>query len=63
MLRIFAQYSGIGMSLNTGALSYRICLPPFVQKALLVALAKSLANSQGSGELGCLADHALAARG
>ncbi len=39
------------------------CLPPFVQKALLVALAKSLANSQGSGDLGCLADHALAARG
>jgi hypothetical protein len=38
-------------------------LPPFVQKAMLVALAKSLANGQGSGDLGCLADRALAARG
>ena len=37
------------------------CLPPFVQKGLLVALAKSLANSQGSGDLGTLADRALAA--
>jgi len=29
---------------------------------MLVALAKSLANGQGSGDLGCLADRALAAR-
>ena len=38
-------------------------LPPFTQEALLVALAKSLANSQGSGDLGRLADQALAAAG
>ena len=38
-------------------------LPPFVQKSMLVALAKSLANSQGSGDLGTLADRALATRG
>ncbi len=37
-------------------------LPPFAQEAMLVALAKSLANSQGSGDLGRLADRALAAR-
>lgn len=36
-------------------------LPPPVQEAMLVALAKSLANSQGSGDLGRLADRALAA--
>jgi hypothetical protein len=30
---------------------------------MLVALAKSLANSQGSGDLGCLADRALAGQG
>ena len=34
-------------------------LPPFVQEALLVALAKNLANSQGSGDLGRRADRAL----
>lgn len=34
-------------------------LPPPVQEALLAALAKSLANSQGSGDLGRLADRAL----
>jgi hypothetical protein len=38
-------------------------LPPFAQEAMLVALAKSLANSQGSGDLGRLADRALAAGG
>jgi hypothetical protein len=38
-------------------------LPPFAQKAMLVALVKSLANGQGSGDLGSLADRALAARG
>jgi hypothetical protein len=38
-------------------------LPPFAQKAMLVALAKSLANSQGSGDLGTLANRAFAARG
>jgi hypothetical protein len=37
-------------------------LPSFAQKAMLVALAKSLANGQGSGDLGCLADRALATR-
>lgn len=37
-------------------------LPPWGQRALLVALAKSLANSQGSGDLGRLADRALADR-
>ena len=36
-------------------------LPPSAQEAMLVALAKSLANSQGSGDLGRLADRALAA--
>jgi hypothetical protein len=36
-------------------------LPPSVQEAMLTALAKSLANSQGSGDLGRLADRALAA--
>jgi hypothetical protein len=36
-------------------------LPPPVQEAMLMALAKSLANSQGSGDLGRLADRALAA--
>ncbi len=35
-------------------------LPPFAQEALLEALAKNLANSQGSGDLGRLADRALA---
>jgi hypothetical protein len=34
-------------------------LPPFAQAAMLVSLAKSLANSQGSGDLGTMADHAL----
>lgn len=34
-------------------------LPPFAQEALLLALAKSLANSQGSGDLGRIADKAL----
>lgn len=34
-------------------------LPPPVQEAMLVALAKSMANSQGSGDLGRLADRAL----
>jgi len=34
-------------------------LPPFAQEAMLQALAKSLANSQGSGDLGRLADRAL----
>ncbi len=34
-------------------------LPSFVQVALLVALAKNLANSQGSGDLGRRADRAL----
>lgn len=38
-------------------------LPPSAQEAMLVALAKSLANSQGSGDLGRLADRALAAMG
>lgn len=36
-------------------------LPPPAQEAMLVALAKSLANSQGSGDLGRLADRALGA--
>jgi len=34
-------------------------LPPVASKAMLVALAKNLANSQGSGDLGRLADRAL----
>ena len=34
-------------------------LPTLVSEAMLVALAKSLANSQGSGDLGRLADRAL----
>ena len=34
-------------------------IPPHVQKAMLVALAKFLANSQGSADLGRLADRAL----
>jgi hypothetical protein len=34
-------------------------LPPVAQEAMLVALAKNLANSQGSGDLGRLADRAL----
>lgn len=34
-------------------------LPPFAQSALLVALAKNLANSQGSGDLGRRADRVL----
>jgi hypothetical protein len=38
-------------------------LPPFAQEAMLVALAKSLANSQGSGDLGALAERALTAAG
>jgi hypothetical protein len=38
-------------------------LPASAQEALLVALAKSFANSQGSGDLGRLADRALAAAG
>jgi hypothetical protein len=38
-------------------------LPAYAQKAMLVALAKSLANGQGGGDLGCLADRALATRG
>ncbi len=37
-------------------------LPGCAQEALLVALAKSLANSQGSGDLGRLADRALVGR-
>jgi hypothetical protein len=37
-------------------------LPVVAQEAMLVALAKSLANSQGSGDLGRQADRALAAR-
>ena len=37
-------------------------LPAGAQEALLVALAKNLANSQGSGDLGRLADRALAAK-
>jgi hypothetical protein len=36
-------------------------LPPFAQEALLVALAKNLAHSQGSGDLGRQAGQALAA--
>ena len=36
-------------------------LPPLAQEAMLAALAKSLANGQGSGDLGRLADRALAA--
>ncbi|GLH74653.1 hypothetical protein GETHLI_31550 [Geothrix limicola] len=36
-------------------------LPAFAREALLVALAKNLANSQGSGDLGRLADRALSA--
>jgi hypothetical protein len=35
-------------------------LPPIAQEAMLVALAKSLANSQGSGDLGRLAERSLA---
>jgi hypothetical protein len=34
-------------------------LPVCAQEAMLMALAKSLANSQGSGDLGRLADQAL----
>jgi hypothetical protein len=34
-------------------------LPRVAQEALLVALAKNLANSQGSGDLGRMADRAL----
>jgi hypothetical protein len=34
-------------------------LPPFAQGALLQALAKSLANSQGSGDLGRMADRVM----
>jgi hypothetical protein len=34
-------------------------LPEFVQRAMLVALAKALANGQGSSDLGRLADRAL----
>jgi hypothetical protein len=34
-------------------------LPPIAQEALLVAMAKSLANSQGSGDIGRLADKHL----
>jgi hypothetical protein len=37
-------------------------LPPVAQEALLVALAKNLAHSQGSGDLGRQAERALAAR-
>jgi hypothetical protein len=37
-------------------------LPSAAQEAMLVALAKCLANSQGSGDLGRQADRALAAR-
>ena len=37
-------------------------LPTLAQEGMLGALAKSLANSQGSGDLGRLADRALAAR-
>jgi hypothetical protein len=37
-------------------------LPPIAQEGMLVALAKSLANSQGSGDLGRLAGRALSAR-
>jgi hypothetical protein len=37
-------------------------LPPCAQEALLVALAKNLAHSQGSGDLGRQAQRALAAR-
>jgi len=37
-------------------------VPTLAQEAMLVALAKSLANSQGSGDLGRLAERALAAR-
>ncbi len=36
-------------------------LPSVAQEAMLVALAKNLANSQGSGDLGRLADRALGA--
>ena len=38
-------------------------LPPSAQEAMLMALAKSLANSQGSGDLGRLADRTLSGRG
>ena len=38
-------------------------LAPVAQEAMLVALAKSLANSQGSGDLGRQADRALATKG
>jgi len=38
-------------------------LPLFAQEAMLTALAKSLANSQGSGDLGRLADRGLTAAG
>jgi len=37
-------------------------LPPVASAAMLVALAKNLANSQGSGDLGRLADRALDAK-
>jgi hypothetical protein len=37
-------------------------LPPHVQRAMLVSLAKSLANSQGSADLGRLAERALVAK-
>ncbi|HEY3400692.1 MAG TPA: hypothetical protein VGK03_08685 [Geothrix sp.] len=38
-------------------------LPPRAREAMLTALAKSLANSQGSGDLGRLADRALGGPG
>jgi hypothetical protein len=38
-------------------------LPAIAQEAMLAALAKNLANSQGSGDLGRLADRALAVGG
>ena len=38
-------------------------LPPFALEAMLVALAKSLANSQGSGDIGRMANRALAPQG
>jgi len=37
-------------------------LPLGANEAMLVALAKSLANSQGSGDLGRLAERALGSR-
>jgi len=36
-------------------------LPPHAQEAMLLALAKSLANSQGGGDLGRMAERAIAA--